>query len=254
MPGFSFINLNSEQPLQLQDNRQPECVELSGATASNPARLQALPFSGSTRIHISRLLETSVPRTITEYEDKIIRGFINNFPEVIKFDSFTPASVTFDFGIERGFNSPPLRRAIINLLKRLAPYIIPSRFPVLLPIRLPHYTKVTGSEYRRFLLDLVISNIAYSIDIHPHEMINVKHPEELLRPIKFDIGLIKFIYEPAVGNHLTVKLLQPWFEYLHHIAYRGDIIFVPAAGNNELFSNEYRNLLKLWDTLQAILD
>ena len=112
----------------------------------------------------------------------------------------------------------------------------------------------TGAQYRQFLNNLVINNIAFSLDIHPHELAGKEFsPENILRMLRFDIGIVRFIYEPEIGNHLVPKALTPWLDYLHHIAYHGDIIFCPAGGDAELFEQEYYNISQLSEQISPSL-
>ena len=197
-------------------------------------------------LHIRRLVESSVSRTITEHSEQLAKSFIVHFNDIIGIKRSDIASATIDFGIERSFNNPQLRARLIQFIKRLAPAIIPAPFPVLFPLRIPFHAEEHGVDYAKFLRDLVISNIAYSLDIHPHELAGQTFdPASFLRPLRFDIGLIRFIYEPAIGNRLVEKGLTPWLEYLTKIEYRGDIMFCPASGDHEIFEHEYTNLLKL---------
>ena len=247
MFGFSFINcknLGSFTPST--DTTTFSAVEIPGNMINSNEKMQFPQIKAASSLHIRRLVESSVSRTITEHSEQLVKSFIAHFNSSIQVKRPNISSTTLDFGIERSFNNEQLRTNLIQFIKRLAPAIITAKFPVLLPVRVPFHAGTKGVDYTHFLRGLVISNCAFSLDIHPHELAGQTFdPASLLRPLRFDLGLIRFIYEPAIGNRLVEKLLIPWLEYLKTIEYRGDIIFCPASGDHEIFEHEYTNLTKL---------
>jgi hypothetical protein len=252
MFGFSFINCNNIKGFKPERDREIfKVVEISGNIINDTAKMNFPQISQASRLHIRRLVENSVSRTITEHSEQLAKSFIVHYGDIIKFNRSDIASTTLDFGIERSFNNPQLRTNLIKFIKRLAPAIIPVPFPLFLPVRIPFHTDEQGSDYAFFLRDLVVNNIALSLDIHPHELAGHNFtPESFLRQLRFDIGLIRFIYEPETGNRLVKKVLFPWLEYLEKIDYKGDIIFCPASGDNEIFEHEYNNLTQLCSELK----
>ncbi len=251
MFGFSFINCeNLGSFTSGTDTTAFSVVEIPGNIINSREKMQFPQIKAASSLHVRRLVESSVSRTITEHSEQLRKSFIAHFNSSIKIKRADMASATLDFGIERSFNNDQLRTNLIQFIKRLAPAIIPAPFPVFLPVRVPFHAGSRGSDYTRFLRDLVISNCAFSLDIHPHELAGQTFdPALLLRPLRFDLGLVRFIYEPAIGNRLVEKLLAPWLEYLTIIEYRGDIIFCPASGDHEIFEHEYINLTQLCEKL-----
>jgi hypothetical protein len=247
MFGFSFINCKElESFTQAPNNVVFKVIEIPYNMTKDIRVMQFPQIIAASTLHIRRLVESSVSRTITEHSESLAKSFISHFNDAMQMNSSGIATATLDFGIERAFANPQLRTNLIQFIKRLAPAIIPAPFPVLLPVRVPFYAAEQGTDYAIFLRDLVISNCALSLDIHPHELAGQTFsPASFLRPLRFDIGLIRFIYEPAIGNRLVEKVLAPWLKYLQKIEYRGDIIFCPASGDHEIFEREYTNLTKL---------
>ena len=247
MFGFSFINCKELGSFtQGPSNRVFKVIEIPYNMTKDIRAMQFPQIITASTLHIRRLVESSVSRTITEHREPLAKSFITHFNAAMQLTGSGIASATLDFGIERAFTNPQLRANLIQFIKRLAPAIIPAPFPVLLPVRIPFYANEQGRDYAIFLRDLVISNCAFSLDIHPHELAGQTFsPASFLRPLRFDIGLIRFIYEPAIGNRLVEKVLEPWLKYLQEIEYRGDIIFCPASGDHEIFEREYANLTKL---------
>jgi hypothetical protein len=247
MFGFSFINCKNFRGFNPEIAVTPfKAVEISGGILANEQTMNSPLFTQAERIHLRRLVESPVTRTITEHSEKIKQSFINHFSNIIQISRSDITSTTFDFGIEQSLSNPQLRAQLIHFIKRLAPAIIPAPFTILLPVRVPFHAGENSTGQANFLRDLVVSNIAFSLDIHPHELAGHQFdPASFLRLLRFDIGLIRFIYEPATGNRLVEKVLSPWLDYLVQIDYRGDIIFCPASGDHEIFEHEYANLAQL---------
>lgn len=247
MFGFSFINCKNLSGFTPGiSNATFQVLEIPGNMINDMGKMQFPQIKVASTLHIRRLVESSVSRTITEHSEQLAKSFIAHFNDALQIKRPDIASATLDFGIERSFNNVPLKANLIQFIKRLAPAIIPAPFPVLLPVRIPFHAEEQGTDYANFLRNLVISNCAFSLDIHPHELAGQTFdPASFLRPLRFDIGLVRFIYEPAIGNRLVEKVLAPWLEYLTEIEYRGDIIFCPASGDHEIFEHEYANLAKL---------
>ncbi len=247
MFGFSFINCHNYSDLRCDACDDLPVLELTpNQLSSPPTAIFIRHFHDKIHLHLRRLAEKSLTQSITEQSSSIQRSFVRHFSQLLELPEWPIHSATFDFGIERAIEAPQHQSALIKFFKQLAPPIIKSPFPILLPVRIPLQLNVSGAEYRQFLNNLVINNIAFSIDIHPHELAGKEFsPEKLLRLLRFDIDLIRFIYEPEVGNHLVPKAVIPWLNYLNEIAYHGDIIFCPAGGDAELFEQEYHNSGKL---------
>ena len=247
MFGFSFINCKNLGAFKPEiDNAIFKVIEIPMTLINNMEKMQFPQIKIASSLHLRPLVESSVSRTITEHSEQLAKSFIAHFSDTIQVKHPNISSATLDFGIERSFNNTQLHTNLIQFIKRLAPAIIPARFPILFPVRIPFNAEEQGGYYAKFIRDLVISNTAFSLDIHPHELAGqIFAPDSLLRPLRFDIGLVRFIYEPAIGNRLVEKALTPWLEYLTKIEYQGDIIFCPASGDHEIFENEYLNLTKL---------
>lgn len=252
MFGLSFINCKNFENFNHElDDGMFNVIELSGQMINDAGKLPSHTLQQISRIHSRHLIESSISKTIIEHNEQLVKSFIAHFSDTIQINRPDVVSATFDFGIERSFANAQFRSKLITFIKRLAPAIIPAPFPILLPVRIPCHTKAQSIDYARLLCNLVVNNIALVLDIHPHELAGHDFsPEALLRPLRFDIGLVRFIYEPAIGNRLVEQVLEPWLNYLAIIEYHGDIIFCPASGDNEIFEHEYRYLTQLCTKLQ----
>lgn len=254
--GISFSNCRNCEQLNIQDFPYEtfKAVELSGYFFHNPLAINKFKIEYFDQVHFRDLMPRAVTREITEQAENIINGFRQQFRLIMEQAAQLDASsVCFDFGIERTFPNPVFDKKLTRFMKSLAYSICTGKPSMLLPVRIPFHSNANGEYYLNFLRNLVISNTAFSMDIHPHEMAGKELGlHNIFRWLRFDINLVRFIYEPEAGNRLVFKLLEPWLKFLSDIEYSGPVIFCPISGSHEIFEHEIFYLRDLCIELNQI--
>lgn len=126
----------------------------------------------------------------------------------------------------------------VELIKSLAPILLTHDLALCLPVRLPSHVRGLSRRAMRFCRDTMNPNLHFTADIHPHELPRGSSPAEILRWLIFNLDVVRFVYEPEIGNHLTGSLISPWLEFLAERAFRGHIAFAPNVSSNDTLVEE----------------
>ena len=224
-PGFSD---ELKQKLTLE---QFDTIQL--ASAEDICRVPENIFED---IDISNQFQSNLPKTIFRQRDKIKDSFFKEFDELLEKLPQNVTSLTFDFDLESGFRNEKIYRAQLDFIRLLSRYFFYRNITLNLPVRIPAAGTDFSHRFPRVIQDIFTGKTRLSIDIHPHELNSGTPPEQLMKHYSFDLGVIRFIYEPEAGNKLVKSNLKPWFDYLDEIAFTGKIYFTPITGNQEVFA------------------
>ncbi len=220
-------------------------VELPGDLLENRMLFPVLKQRGIHSLNISELIDNAVSSSVAGQSEKIRSDFKRQLSERIENIGYPVNSIIMKLGVEEAIINEPFRAKLIKLLKELAMTLHTRHTMLALPVRIPS----TEKEFPQFCLNLktevMIPQVKFSIDIHPHELGREFDPEKLLRWLKFDIGVFRFFYEPEIGNRLVAKAVKPWIDYLRQTAFEGSIIFCPRCPDAEAVIREAESASEL---------
>lgn len=108
-------------------------------------------------------------------------------------------------------------------------------------LRLPH---PAGREaVMDFLLLLqAVSGLRAVLEIHPHEPAFAAWDPEWLRPLRMLSPVTEIVYDRALGNRITGKLLQPLLAELAGAPQNNMVLFRPGCPDGEMLMQEIREL------------
>lgn len=188
-------------------------------------------------------LPKSITRNIFGQSPNIMGKIRKQLSMILKTMSAYPCSnMSIDFGIDIAFESREKRDFIIAFIKQTTPLLHRAGICLCLPARIPATTPTTEENYFSFLMDTMHGGIRFSADIYPHEPLKNRSLEELLRWYRFDMNIVRFVYEPEAGNLIVEKTLEAWFAALKSLSYEGPIVFCPKISSAAHYIRESERL------------
>ncbi len=240
--GISFSSLESEEGLPRE---LPECfslLELPGFMLSPLSKKQLkLSYPHISELFFRDMLDPAVSREITTQSDSIQSDLKLCLRKLIsEADDINSSGVLLDFAIERSFEKPVLEEKIRDFINSFSNSLYHSNNKLLLPVRVPLLDSVKSPEqYLDFLKKQMLPQAGFSIDVHPHELAGKEFsPLEIMKWLKFDTVLLRFVYEPEIGNRLVRKSIEPWIEYSKNHYDKLKIVFAPVFKHLETIENE----------------
>jgi hypothetical protein len=222
-------------------------------TALEPLKKKQLKLSYSniTELYFRELVEPTVSREIFSQTTAIRDGLKSHLREIIEATGNIKGSgIMLDFGIERSFyntGNTGLTGKISSFINGLSYSLYHSGIKLLLPVRIPLPEELDSAEpYLEFLKQLMLPQVGFSVDIHPHELAGKKFsPSDVMRWLEFDTMLLRFVYEPQTGNRLVHKSLQPWLEACREHCGKLRMVLAPLSRDRENIENELNLLAQL---------
>lgn len=197
-------------------------------------------------ISITDIAPPSIAGEMPEQGSKIIEDFIENIRIALyDMDKLGINSCSLNIGFENLFANEEKRDKTVQLLKRITPFLFDKKINLSLPVRVPAGSDINPEYFPAFTREIMSPWVKLAINIHPHEIKNQKTPEEMLKPFRFQMHSVHFIYEPEAGNFLVPKLMTPWFELLEKYQFSGQVIFVPRTSNISIFSRETERITSI---------
>ena len=198
-------------------------------------------------IHLTELMDSVLSRRIAEQTPSIIKEFVNNFNTLLdRAHAFQVDSVTVDFSVDSAAASPEIYASLQSLIKSLMPKLYETGIKLCIPLRIPSVSPEPPPEaHLNFLRELMFPGIRFTVNIHPHQLNKDFVPEQLLRWHRFDMEVIRFVYEAEMGNRLVKKLLNPSMEYLKSILFTGALVFCPRVSGADTFIKETAHLREM---------
>lgn len=221
-------------------------LEISGRFIERYGRESCLKRGRLTAINVTDLMPSSITRGIAVQRPGIIADFKRQFTQLLGGSGTAPIDCAIvDFGLDEAMESKEYALQLDNFLRGLAMELHLLQVRLALPVRIPEYR----ADFTRHCLALrdrvMLPSLTFAVDIHPHELGKEFDPAGLLRWLRFDIGTVRFCYEPAIGNHLVGKAIRPWIDYLRQIGFNGMVTFCPRTGRFEQLIQEVANLREL---------
>ena len=194
-------------------------------------------------ISVTDIAPATISGEIADQSRAIIDDFIENIRiSLRKLDRFGIQQSTLNISPENAFENEERRMRQVKLIKQITPTLSDKRLKLSIPVRIPSVNNTDPGNFPAFLREIMSPNIKLAINIHPHEIKNQDSPENLLRPFRFLMDSISFIYEPEAGNLLVDKLLDPWFKILGKHLFSGTVIFMPRTANIAIFRKEVKRI------------
>ncbi len=244
--GISFSSCNQiPSNVVIQLPQLFSAVELPGHLVENRELFNTLRKMNVLSLNISELIDNAVSGSIAGQSERIKSDFKRQFRERIQNIGYPVDSVIMKLGVEEAIINEQFRGKVIKLIKELAMTLHSLNVTLAVPVRIPS----TEKEFPQFILNLktevMVPQVKFSIDVHPHELGRDFDPEKLLRWLKFDIGIFRLFYEPETGNRLVGKAVKPWINFLCKTAFDGTILFCPRCPDAEAVIREAGNLTEL---------
>lgn len=240
--GISFSALESEEGLP---RTLPECfslLELPGFLLSPLSRKKLrLSYPHISELFFRDMLDPTVSREIFTQSSPIQNDLKLCLRKLIaEADVINSSGILLDFAIERSFENPDLFGKIKSFINSFSHSLYHSNNRLLLPVRVPLLESVKSPEqYLDFLKKQMLPQAGFSIDVHPHELAGKEFsPKDIMQWLEFDTVLLRFVYEPEIGNRLVRKSIEPWIEYSQQHYGKLKIVFAPVFKHLETIENE----------------
>jgi hypothetical protein len=203
-------------------------------------------------ISVSNIIPPNIAGEIAGRPFTIQSNFFNSFREIMKLLHQTSIKYcTMDINLDKELANSLDYEKKVFLMKKLTPQLFFNKVNMLLPIRIPSVLNINLADYPLFSRKIMNPNFEFALDIHPHEFRVKPEPLEMLKPLRFKIGLVSFEYEPESGNYFVPKLLEPWLEALELLAYNGPILLAPRTSKSEVFAAEIPKLVNFVEALNG---
>ncbi len=197
-------------------------------------------------VNVKEPLPLPVARSIYGQDRKLVGKIRRQLGIMLKSISRFPCpNVTIDFGIDLAVSNPERKEELTAFIKGMAPVLHREKMCLCIPSRVPMPPPATPEKYFSFLKETMYGGTRFSADIHPHELQRASGFEDLLRWYRFDLNLVRFIYEPEAGNLLVGKIIEDWLAVLGKISYRGPVLFCPKITTSGHFTNECERLSEI---------
>ena len=253
--GISFAGGPAEEKMELADFPYDifPVAELPGDMMQTSRPTKQLIFECFERLHFRNLFPAPMCRSMALQNRTIIRMFREQLRKIMRrCDDLNAASISLDFGVGSAVSDPDFRVEMLALINEIAADLNGHSARLLIPARVPEPEPIPQDFFNRLLCDSMNPFLSLACDIHPHELAGKEYsPAELLKPIKFDLKIMRLIYEPETGNRLVRKLVEPWTTYLLENSLPVDLIFCPLAANPEVFENEIFRLADMVSEMNA---
>jgi len=190
-------------------------------------------------INVVDIIPSSIAAGIVEQDGRIIHDFRLRLSDLInRMNSQGIFSFTMDNGIEAIPRDPDHAERLTSFIKTITPILYDKKTFMNMPVRIPETFKGAAEKYLNFKTGLMSPYTRFAVNIYPHDLKRDYSPEDLLRFFRFDIGTVRIVYEPEIGNRLVEKHVEPWTEYLVKNHFAGPLLFCPRVSDEESLAEE----------------
>ncbi len=240
--GLSFAGGPTEEKMDLADFPYDifPVAELSGDLLQQSRPARQLVLDNFSALHFRNLFPAPMSRSMATQNRSIIRMFREQLRKIMqRCDDLNAASIYLDLGVLNAVSDPDFRTALLGLLREITADLHGHRAKLLSTVRIPQPERFADNFYDFLLTESMNPYLALSGDVHPHELAGKEYTAaEFIDPVKFDLRLLRLIYEPETGNQLVPLLVKPWLQYLNETSLPVDLIFCPLASSPEVFERE----------------
>jgi hypothetical protein len=247
--GISFAGGPPEEKMELADFPYDifPVAELSGDMLQTSRPTRQLIFESFEALHFRNLFPAPMSRSMAAQNRSIIRMFREQLRKIMRrCDYLQVASIYLDLGLLSAASDAKFRTAVLGLFKEVTADLYGHNARLLSAVRMPQPEEFPEHFYSRLLTDAMNPFLGLAGDVHPHELAGKEYnPAEFIQPVKYDLRLLRLIYEPETGNRLVPVLVKPWVDYLNKTGLPVDLVFCPLATSPEVFEQEIFKLAEM---------
>lgn len=132
----------------------------------------------------------------------------------------------------------------IAFLRRVAPTADEQGINLCLPIRCPsEIPHSKGWDYAGNIIhDVMHAACRIGVNVLPGELDENFDVNEFLRKCGFQMGLLRFVYEPRFGEEFTPAQAQQWARMLRWHGFKGSVVFAPRNVQEDDISHVCRRI------------
>ena len=233
-------------------SERPDFVEVDGMLCANSTGLQEKFAGNDTFIAIRELMPGHFIRRIRETGGTMLAGFRESFRNNLRLAHELDARwVSADFGINSAAGCKEEIAAVKEELLSFYGNLWTAGTRLLLDVRWP-YNGMNSEEWNRnisFARSLLpFPNLGLAINAHVHEAGVQENFNSLLKFLdawKLHDILVRFHYEPELGNSLSGKTVVPVYRVLASAPGTNAICACPLLKDMNLLPQEANNFFKL---------
>lgn len=232
-------------------------VELPLDFYLSPDLPKLLRRHGLAVVNVNSLTEKSISRNIADQSENVQREFLATIGEALLSPRQTRLEgFALDLGFEPGSSDPSRARRRVDFLKRFGNVLLKSGRRLRVPVRLPdNLDPFQHASFANLVCEQTLCrNVKICLDVHPHELRDSVPPEAILRGYRFELDMLRIVYEPETGNHLTAKLLGYWLAPLAELGLAHvPVVLCPKLHNFTAFELEVGRITNVAEELKSSL-
>ncbi len=197
-----------------------DLLELPGAALPPDEKWRALQRRLGVQLGVRDLMPAWFIRQAMNAGEGIFLKFRERFRERLRLAAESGlAEVGADFDFAETGGTPEEREKLRRLLNSFYPILEETGLTLYATARFPSARPEAWRSYPAIWEALHFHRLRFALDLYMHEAVARKLDEELVRLIesrRWELGLLRFHYEPELGNRMTLKyLLESIRPYLH---------------------------------------
>jgi hypothetical protein len=227
--------------------------ELPASVLSNRRWASWLGTLNRSALHLCNLLPDHLGRYLAETTPGAQQAMLESIRASLKRSvDFGARAATLDLGLPRVHPETCGDELAVraDLVRQLLPLAKELDTTICLPKRLPrpapdiHF----ASYAARIVKDIDNPRCRLTLNIVPIEMRELTLTQLVERDFQL-VGVIRFIYEPALGHHLRDDVQRLWAKALHWSRFAGTIVFCPRVSSQASLLRENERLQTLVDEI-----
>lgn len=229
-------------------------VEISAALLEHREELQELLNRyGMNVVHVRDLLPLDLGRYLMEVAEPLRKGIVNGCIETLfQCIDMGVQCVTCELGLDR-IQVSRLEEEIqgrVHLLRRLAAAVDRKKINICIPVRHPRaYPTSKDWEYAGNIIHEVMHpQCRLTFNLFPTEFSPDFELKKFIRSIYLNAGILRFIYEPSMGERPEDWFSENWNGYLSEYGFAGPLVFRPAITDEEGAKAAFTAVDQLIDT------
>lgn len=204
-------------------------------------------------LHLSNLLPDHLGHFLADTTAGAQAALLDNIRASLKRSvDYGVRSATLDLGMPRVHEETASEELATRaaLLRELLPQAEEQDTTICLPRRLPrpapdiHYAGYAP----RVVKDLNERRCRLTLNVVPIEMTDLTLTQLVERDFQW-VGVVRFIYEPALGHFLRDDVQRLWAKALHWAHFAGTIVFCPVVDSCSRLMRENARLCELLDDI-----
>ncbi len=224
--------------------------EIQGELADSQDILRVISQKNFTIINSYGYVDSNLLANVAEQKTRLRDEVFDKLHGLIT-NPLAPEHITLDFGLTYKNIEDDLNLLKIKHLHNLYRSIYNENKKICLPVRLPGNAESIQSILS-VLRQLMLNRFKICLNIFPHELKNEQLILNLISGLKYNIGVIRLVYEPATGNYITEKFIRFCLEALKKQSLSCPIIFAPAFSDLTVLDREISNICDLRRAVEDI--